>query len=240
MPFTFAHPAAVLPFKFIPRKYYSWTGLIIGSMVPDFEAFINMGGDKALSHSWIGMFIYDLPIGLMLALVFHFIVCDSLVDHLPAFLKRRFLFLKTRKRLAYFKKRWLVVLVSLILGITTHLCWDRMTHTDTYTYTRKVGIYLPPSESAQLRQWLQWGCSILGLIIITWELLRLPKDTNSYIKQIDNYWLVTFTLAIVIWVLRANFYYEGDDLINSAIGALLWSLITASVYANRNKRLPSH
>jgi hypothetical protein len=42
MPFTFAHPAIVLPLKHLPKRWYSLTGLIIGSMTPDFEYFIRM------------------------------------------------------------------------------------------------------------------------------------------------------------------------------------------------------
>ena len=40
MPFTFSHPAAVLPLRLLPRHWFSLTGLVIGSMVPDFEYFL--------------------------------------------------------------------------------------------------------------------------------------------------------------------------------------------------------
>ena len=39
MPFTFAHPAAVLPFAKKHSSYISVTALILGSMAPDFPIF---------------------------------------------------------------------------------------------------------------------------------------------------------------------------------------------------------
>ncbi|SEF46838.1 protein of unknown function [Flavobacterium urumqiense] len=40
MPFTFSHPAIILPF--LKNKKLSATALIIGSMSPDFEYFFRM------------------------------------------------------------------------------------------------------------------------------------------------------------------------------------------------------
>lgn len=37
MPFTFSHPAIILPLSYLPKKWFSLTGLIIGSLIPDFE-----------------------------------------------------------------------------------------------------------------------------------------------------------------------------------------------------------
>jgi len=42
MPFTFSHPAIVLPLATLRRQWISATGLIIGSITPDFEYFIRM------------------------------------------------------------------------------------------------------------------------------------------------------------------------------------------------------
>ncbi|WP_240482010.1 DUF4184 family protein [Flavobacterium psychrophilum] len=39
MPFTFSHPAIILPLRYLPRQWFSLTGLIIGSLTPDFEYF---------------------------------------------------------------------------------------------------------------------------------------------------------------------------------------------------------
>ena len=69
MPVTFAHPAIVLPFYKKP-KFFSMTTLIIGSMSPDFEYFLRMKIKSDMSHTLLGIFYFDLPITLIIALSF--------------------------------------------------------------------------------------------------------------------------------------------------------------------------
>ncbi|MFN5774209.1 DUF4184 family protein, partial [Flavobacterium sp.] len=90
MPFTFSHPAIVLPLTFLPRQWFSLTGLVIGSLTPDFEYFLRMRIESNYSHTIDGLFWFDLSLGLLLAFLFHNIVRDSLFDNLPIFLKSRF------------------------------------------------------------------------------------------------------------------------------------------------------
>lgn len=42
MSFTFSHPAIVSPLNYFPNKWFSLTGLVIGSLTPDFEYFLRM------------------------------------------------------------------------------------------------------------------------------------------------------------------------------------------------------
>ena len=68
MPFTLAHPAIVLPLA-AKKLRMSATGLVIGSMVPDFEYFIRMRTESKYSHTLAGLFWFDLPLGLLLCFV---------------------------------------------------------------------------------------------------------------------------------------------------------------------------
>lgn len=85
MPFTFSHPAIVLPLAFLPKKIISITGLIIGSLTPDFEYFIRMKLSSEYSHTISGVFLFDLPLGIILTFLFHGIVRNKLIDNLPRF-----------------------------------------------------------------------------------------------------------------------------------------------------------
>lgn len=232
MPFTFAHPAVVFPFKYLPKKWYSWTGLIIGSMVPDFQAFINLGGDKVWSHSWAGVLTYDLPVGLMTAVIFHYIVRNAFVIQLPGFLKKRFVAYIRIRSSQYFHKRIPVIIVSLLIGIITHLLWDRITHTDTYTYTQRAGIDLTGYQSMRLRQLLQWGCSFAGLAIILWQLLILPKFKGKAPKAWLFYWPIVLITGVVLYGIRLQWWHTGDDMINTAVAGLMLGIITASAAYN--------
>lgn len=229
MPFTFAHPVVILPFKFLPRKWYSWTGLIIGSMVPDFEAFIKLGGGKQLSHSWFGALVFDLPLGVALAFLFHLFIRDSLLEQLPDFLFRRFYFLKNADWVRSFRKRYGIIILSVIIGIVSHLLLDRFTHTDTYTYHQKAGINLSPHRETVVRQWLQWGGSVIGVLILFWQIMAVPACKKVKKNPFPAFWPVTGAVALVVFVIRRAFPLEGDDRINTWIGGVLLGIVVASV-----------
>lgn len=104
MPFTFSHPAIVLPLTYLPKKWFSLTGLIIGSITPDFEYFIRMKVQRDYSHTLSGLFWFNLPLGILLAFIFHGIVRNSLIENLPLFLKSRFSNFTRFNWLNFFKK----------------------------------------------------------------------------------------------------------------------------------------
>lgn len=56
MPFTLAHPAAVVFFK---NKKFNLTALILGSMAPDFIYFLNFRPYGNLGHQILGFFILN-------------------------------------------------------------------------------------------------------------------------------------------------------------------------------------
>ena len=121
MPFTFSHPAIVLPLTFLPRQWFSLTGLVIGSLIPDFEYFLRMRIKSTYSHTIDGLFWFDLPLGLLLAFIFHNTVRNRLYDNLPTFLKSRFLTFKQFNWNRYFKRNCFVVAISILIGATSHI-----------------------------------------------------------------------------------------------------------------------
>ena len=119
MPFTFSHPAIVLPLTYLPKKWYSLSALIVGSMTPDFEYFIRMKDYSKYSHTWGGIFWFDVPLGLILLFIFHNVVRNILIVYLPFSLNIRFSSFATFNWNKYFQNNIIVVLISLIVGITS-------------------------------------------------------------------------------------------------------------------------
>src|SRR5689334_14638663 len=109
MPFTFSHPAVVFPFNKLGKRWTSLTGLVMGSLVPDFEYFIRMEFKKVYTHSWKGLFLYDLLLSLLLVFIFHNIVRNTLIDNLPPWFQRRLYRYKDFNWNQRFKKAWPVV-----------------------------------------------------------------------------------------------------------------------------------
>ena len=128
MPFTFSHPAAVLPLTYLPKRWISMTGLVIGSITPDFEYFLRMRVYSVYSHTWEGLFWFNLPLAIILSFIFHSIVRDSLIDNLPKFFNSRFLIFKNFNWTQHFKNNISVVIVSILFGAMTHIIWDNFTH----------------------------------------------------------------------------------------------------------------
>src|SRR5687768_15085868 len=114
MPFTPAHAAIILPLVKLRRM--SATGLIIGSMAPDFEYFFKVSVSSVHSHTWWGLLYFDIPVVFCLSLVFHLMVKQNLINNLPAFLQRRFQDTLHFDFLGYFKQYWAWFILSAAIG----------------------------------------------------------------------------------------------------------------------------
>ena len=84
MPFTAAHPALVLPFIKGNPRFISASGLIAGSLAPDFEYFFKLSVNGVHGHTIWGLLYFDIPVAAFLAVVFHAVVKNNLIDNLPA------------------------------------------------------------------------------------------------------------------------------------------------------------
>lgn len=234
MPFTFAHPAAILPFKNLGRKYFSYTGLFIGSLVPDFEYFIRFNDSMHWSHFWWGIFCFDLPVGLLLCFAFHNIVRDSVLGYLPSFVYRKLAGYKDFSWSWYFANRWLNVIVSLLLGSSLHILWDAVTHFSSDAILAS-GILPAMGNSSRslLIYYAVWSLnSILGFIALIVWFYRLPGTSVNLIKQgRSKYWVRTLLTAILIIVIRLfiNSNLSIIDLADTCISATFIGLILSSI-----------
>jgi len=84
MPFTFSHPAAIMPIHNKWKKHFCFTGLVIGSMAPDFEYFLHFRPYSTIGHNIAGFFILNLPLCFVIAYLFHKIIKEPLILHLPS------------------------------------------------------------------------------------------------------------------------------------------------------------
>ena len=110
MPFTLAHPAAVLPL----RRFLWFPGLVAGAMAPD-----------------VGYYVPVLPthdvLGGSLAAVVLLLVGRLLLPSAMALAPE---FVRTRVSRPGAFRRPLVGALSIVVGVLTHLLWDAFTQTD--------------------------------------------------------------------------------------------------------------
>src|SRR5262245_66554750 len=87
MPFTLAHPAAVIPLK----RYLPLSALVVGSLSPDLEYLVRLRAVSHLSHTLTGLFSFCLPVGLVLLWLFHRFVKQPLTLLMPTTMRQRLL-----------------------------------------------------------------------------------------------------------------------------------------------------
>jgi len=254
MPFTFSHPAIVLPLIRRYGKWFSATGLIVGSMAPDFESFIAATDIKFITHRWYFMPIahskffvpvapfIDVPLALLLACVFHFFIRDVLIAHLPAPLEERFSKYRNFDWWAFLKSHFLIVLLSLLVGVLSHLLWDAFTH---------LNLYYPGSRRSQWKihgkrvfKMLQFICSVIGLAIMVWAVYKMPRKKRigpAVIKPL--YWVVVALVSILIAVIFIDLIYNDMVIwktmyVYIGMSSLMYSiLVVSAVYKYLNPAL---
>ncbi|RXM43494.1 DUF4184 family protein [Flavobacterium sp. YO64] len=236
MPFTFAHPAIILPLPFLNKRWFSLTGLIIGSMIPDFEYFIRMRIQSIYSHTIAGVFWFDLPLALFISFIFHNKVKNLLFQNSPYCLQSRLLIFTTFNWNNYFKQNWIVVLFSILIGTASHLLWDSFTHKSGYFVNHiaalQNSVYLFGIDIPILKM-AQHLSTFAGSVIIFFALFKLPKNTISRNPVNKNYWFVTFLFFVLILILRFSAgigIKEYGNIIVSIISVALLSLILTPIF----------
>ncbi len=242
MPFTFSHPALMLPLLNKRSKLFSATGLVIGSIIPDFESFITLNEYKWHSHTWSGAFWFDLPLALLASFIFHYIVRNSLIQNLPDDLGNKFIRVTTFEWFTYFRKHFFVVITSMLIGILSHLLWDAFTHLNLkFPDSRASAIYV---HNTRLYMILQYTNSAIGLLIVGWYIWRLPilsvskpghsknvfyiGEKMSAANKKGIYWTILSAIATAAIALDIHFspgYITGILLIEIFISAVLLALI---------------
>jgi len=235
MPFTFAHPAIVLPFGKMPKRWISMTGLIIGSMVPDFEYFLRMRVKSIYSHTWPGLIWFDLPIGLLSLFIYQIVVKEQIILHLPPSLNGR---LSKYRGVNYTGSTFhylIVVILSILFGGATHIIWDAFTHPDGYF----VSVLPVLSNFIQfgshrffIYKIIQHGSTVTGVVIIFMVTYSLPpRNAKANNRYVLNYWLQIISISVVTIIVRLlsglSYHQYGDVIVTGIAGGFIGLIITS-------------
>ena len=241
MPFTFSHPAIVLPLTYLSKRWFSLTGLVIGSLTPDFEYFFRMRIQSKYSHSIDGLFWFDLPLGILLTFIFHNLVRDSLLQNLPIGFKSRFSGFKHLDWNVYFKRKWFVVITSILIGAASHILWDSFTH-DTGYFVQHISALQQSIDflgrQIPILKLLQHSSTLIGGFAIVYVIYNLPKNTSSEERVNMKYWTIFFSFMLTIITVRLVTGLElrqYGNVIVTAISSGLLSLILTSLVFNKVK-----
>ncbi len=232
MPFTFSHPAIVLPFNYLSKKWISLTALVIGSMVPDFEYFLRLKVASYYSHTWTGLFWFDPPLALFLLVIYNNIVKNKLIDHLPAFLNSRLSKFKISS--SFYFKNAVIVVVCILIGAASHIFWDSFTHSGGYFVThilfltRQINISHYHIQTYKILQHLS---TLAGTAIILFAIVQLPVGQLTKENNITYYWIEVLGVTLLVLSIRLLTglqIQEYGDVIVTIISGIFIGLILIS------------
>ncbi len=127
MPFTLAHPAAVLPFARPLARRRLLSAVVVGSMVPDFGWFLPWHPARFETHSADALLTFCLPVGLATYWIFQWLIKRPLIELLPPGAYARWHGSRSPAAVANIKQ-WLLAAVGVLFGAVSHLVWDAFTH----------------------------------------------------------------------------------------------------------------
>lgn len=179
MPFTLAHPAAILPFRYLAARYTSLSALVIGSMSPDFVYFFNLGVNGAASHSLAGLFRFCLPASLIVYVVYYLFLRQPMIALMPHALVAR---LDPRADwLPMSISAVFIIASSALVGAATHIVWDAFTHANTlvvrHAEVLRAPVILFAGTAIPLYKVLQHMSSVLGLLLLGASTVRWMRRT---------------------------------------------------------------
>ena len=236
MPFTFSHPAILLPF--FKNKKYSITALIVGSMAPDFEFFFRMRTQSEISHTFLGLLMIDLPLAIIVTFLFHGIIKRPFLANSPTFIKSRLVELNHSNWFEYFRKNKLLVFLSFFLGAFSHFLLDSLSHWDGYIVQRVIFLN-KVFFSFPLYEWIQYSTSVIGLVIVVWYFFRMPKQLISDTNISIIFWVMALLLAAITIYIRFTIvagWHRIADIIIAVLTSIVIGLTFSSIFFLTNKK----
>ncbi|HEY4652017.1 MAG TPA: DUF4184 family protein, partial [Pontibacter sp.] len=202
MPFTAAHPALIVPLLRLPRRWFSVTGLVIGSTAPDFAYFLHIPGLGRFSHSLKGLLLFNLPMAFVLAILFHVLVRDQVIQQLPAYFRSRAVNIKPVAIGSYLLRNGHIFAISALIGSFSHLFWDSFTHYNGY-FVRHHAFLLQPVPLGitvmPVCRVLQHFSTFAGFAVLLWHISKMPaaQVTPKHWLGWMPYWILVGFIAAV-------------------------------------------
>ena len=154
------------------------SALVVGSMAPDFLYFALLNDYAHFGHTFRGLFLFCLPVGLAALWLFHRYVKRPLLALSPASLRVR---VPAEDNFHFGPaSRFLWIVFAILLGSVTHILWDGCTHLNgivvkEFYQLRRYTTFWPHQPVYVL---LQHASSIIGLLILAAAYSAWVKRTS--------------------------------------------------------------
>ena len=206
MPFTLAHPVAVLPFARCRRVHFP--AMVIGSLAPDFVYFLH-GRAVPGGHSLANLLWPNLPLCFTLYALYLALWHHTLRDFLPDCLNAAYRLPESTIAAATHKRRQTAVVLftfvfSALFGMITHLFLDAFTH-PTGWFVQHFAPLQQPVFALLAYKWLQYGGGVFGLggclLFVLRAARRHPHRSAKTARQKSRFWAACALLTLCGWAL---------------------------------------
>ncbi len=250
MPFTLSHAAAILPFR---RLRLVASALVIGTFAPDFEYFFMVVPMDRYGHTPIGVFFLTLPLALVVLWIFHNFIKRPAAMLLPDSVQCRL-----HQYLGEFEfrglGRFLLIVISILLGIVTHLVWDSFTHRTGWFFHHwhllRESVVVPVLGSIPYYKLFQHVSTVLGLAILAvwlvWWYTKTPPSGQPLAGAPSHSRRLAIvagliTIACIVAVIRGTVEALGPtgrmnyrefviDAVVTVVATLWWELVAYGVF----------
>jgi Domain of unknown function (DUF4184) len=214
------------------------SALVVGSVAPDFRYFFNLAPRGHFGHSFKGVFVFCLPVGLAVLWIFQTLMKLPLISLAPKSHQQRLVTLAGPFRWGG-AGRFSLIVASLLLGSISHLAWDAFTH-DRGLVVRNVPDLRVPLEEfgthRPLYNVLQHGSSLLGLALLAlwywrWFKRTAPQAVAPFLQMTARArgWILGSILTVAAGVSFPYAYFESYRLASLGIFAGTFAVTFISV-----------
>jgi membrane-bound metal-dependent hydrolase YbcI (DUF457 family) len=248
LPFTVSHAAAVLPLHRLSKHKLPLTALMIGSMAPDFGYFFALEASRQLTHSFSGLFIFALPVGLAVWLFYVAVLEKTTITLLSDRWHTRFAHTD-----AITPNLILRASIAIILGAVTHILWDAFTHRATFV-TNAFPVLMGPTPGFSwlpIYHLLQGISSVVGLVILAiWARRQHRLPAKSLIRpykiseraRIGALWFLSVAsllAGLIEWLPYAHRRYDAQFFF-ATVGTMsgffvAWCCIAVGLWINSRR-----
>jgi hypothetical protein len=236
---------------------------VIGTLAPDFEYFLLLIPMDRYGHTVRGLFWLTLPIALLVLWTFHNFVKVPASMLLPDSIQRRLV-----GHLDEFQfrglGRFLLIVISILVGAFTHLLWDSFTHRTGWFYHHwallRQTVQVPILGPLPYYKLFQHVSTILGLgIVLVWLVwwYRTTKPADHAIAGAPSVSRRFATVAVLATAACAGAAINGTmaargpaghfnfrefvvEAVVTVTALAWWELVAYGIFYRWTRPLPTH
>lgn len=236
MPFTLSHPFFIYPLA-AHQRYFSSTGLIAGSLAPDYFMFLSLNRFPLIDHTILNISC-SIIIAIIISFVYQNYVKFDMITHLPFGLDMKYSGYASQEIYLVSRGRFLPFLLSILLGVGWHLAIDSATHYNGVVANYCGSFFLSylfciMGKDIYVYDLLQFSLSGIGFFGLLWWLFSRNYIEVGYIK-VAHYYKGLYALrmigvAFLIFALRGCMgmpkNYFIDIVVITSMSGIGWGLL---------------